>query len=684
MRIAVILNILDEEYQLSIFDGIKAQAKKKNIELICIQNENSDLSLNPFTSQMPFSFGIDGIILLTSVFSEEQDNKENEKIRKLWGDIPIISVGKQINNIPSVSIKARQSMEQLTRHLIKDHQYKKFLFLSGKVDYKDTNDRLGVFEETVKKFQASGYDLNYVILNGGFTELSANHVISGYIAENLNNPADVIVCANDNMALGVYKFLKTTDAINWSHCAVTGFDDIPQAKMEIPAFTTVRQPLREMGTKAIDLIDTMISGSLIPNQTYIDSSLIIRQSCGCKSEQSDEEIFNRERIIKIQKKYLQSEKLLRRMSHLGQMLNTCTSNDGLIYNLDTNLDFIDIENFMVISFEKPLDSMDDFTPSMKAFNLYERRNGIRITPYGTPLYGTVEEFISSLSKSSKYSLVYKSLFDTSKFMGFLIYDAPLLMHPYICSLSVNLAQTIRRHQADKEKQEYSERLEKEVTERTKELVKANNKRIQVEAEVLKISEMERQRFSTDLHDDICQRLAGIAMLCRVYSSSAERVTQEQMSELTELITDTLQATRQYAHNSFPVELTSLGMKDSIGNLCASVQEQYKLKIEYNWKIKNFEFDKMQALNIFRIIQESLHNITKHARATETKVWLEEKKDTIVISISDNGKGMTKQEKTKQGIGLHSMQYRADQINAKFNIKQNKPDGTIVQIVLPKK
>ncbi len=174
------------------------------------------------------------------------------------------------------------------------------------------------------------------------------------------------------------------------------------------------------------------------------------------------------------------------------------------------------------------------------------------------------------------------------------------------------------------------------------------------------------------------------MLCRVYSSSAERVTQEQMSELTELITDTLQATRQYAHNSFPVQLTSLGMKDSIGNLCASVQEQYKLKIEYNWKIKNFEFDKMQALNIFRIIQESLHNITKHARATETKVWLEEKKDTIVISISDNGKGMTKQEKTKQGIGLHSMQYRADQINAKFNIKQNKPDGTIVQIVLPKK
>ena len=57
-------------------------------------------------------------------------------------------------------------------------------------------------------------------------------------------------------------------------------------------------------------------------------------------------------------------------------------------------------------------------------------------------------------------------------------------------------------------------MEEEISKRTKELIEANNRRIQVEAEVLKITEIERQRFSTDLHDDICQRLAGISMLCK--------------------------------------------------------------------------------------------------------------------------------------------------------------------------
>ena len=214
----------------------------------------------------------------------------------------------------------------------------------------------------------------------------------------------------------------------------------------------------------------------------------------------------------------------------------------------------------------------------------------------------------------------------------------------------------------------------------KELVEANNKRMAVEAEVLKISEIERQRFSNDLHDDICQRLAGISMLCRVYTNQEDPIKKEQMEELTQLIGETLQCTRQYAHNSYPVELESLGMNHSLSNLCNSFAAQSGIKCEYFWDVPDdCEMDKLKKLNIFRIIQEALHNIMKHAKAQVVKVDVVYKNKKIDVSVSDNGCGFDMSKLQKSGLGLNSMQYRANQIGADFDITPNKPTGTCIHI-----
>ena len=105
--------------------------------------------------------------------------------------------------------------------------------------------------------------------------------------------------------------------------------------------------------------------------------------------------------------------------------------------------------------------------------------------------------------------------------------------------------------------------------------------------------------------------------------------------------------------------------------------------------KGFHFDKIQKLNIFRIIQEALHNVMKHSKAQNVKVTVKPEAKRTVIKIVDDGVGFSNSSSegsggTGKGLGLNSMQYRANQIGAVFEIKANKTKGTCVQLSLSNK
>ena len=118
-------------------------------------------------------------------------------------------------------------------------------------------------------------------------------------------------------------------------------------------------------------------------------------------------------------------------------------------------------------------------------------------------------------------------------------------------------------------------------------------------------------------------------------------------------------------------------------MCASFEKQSGISCRYEWDVScKLSLDKTEKLNIFRIIQEALHNVIKHAKASLVKVSIKNIKKTLVVKISDNGCGLKKiKNDFDNGLGLNSMQYRANQIDATFKIKQNKPSGTTVEIKL---
>ena len=133
MRIALYVRNLDEQYQISVYRGIRTQAAKMGIDLICIQNETIEQATlynkNLFPSMRFLS--VDGVLLLSSVIVLDIEFDLPEKIIKLFNNLPCVSIGKRLNTFPSLLIRNRYSMESILNHLVLDHGYRKFLFMGG-------------------------------------------------------------------------------------------------------------------------------------------------------------------------------------------------------------------------------------------------------------------------------------------------------------------------------------------------------------------------------------------------------------------------------------------------------------------------------------------------------------------------------------------------------------------------
>ena len=686
MRIGLVLNILDEEYQISVFSGIKKKILENGMELVCVQQENSNFTTGTFLEHFPKSrlFNLDGIILLTSVVDDNVQLMNEKDVRKVLGKIPIVSIGQKIQKIPSVLVTTNDSLNHLVDHLVIEHGYKNFFYISGSQNHQDAIIREKKFISIINEYKEKIPELNYVVKKGLFTENSAINIMKEYYESPDFKEPDCIVCANDNMAIGVYKFFKIHKGDKKvKKCAVTGFDNIPQSQFVVPPLTTISQPLEELGEKSMELMLCLLRGEKVEEVSYLPSNFIIRSSCGC--DKVPNRLYKDALYERMQTNYVRIEQQLKMVSHIGHALNYVDSIEGLKAVLNINLEQLEIKNFCVLEFENF--KMNSNSLETQLVNpVYVRRNDVYFYEFNSNQNLTLGEFYDkylNYDENHPSVMVIKFLYIGIDIIGCVLYESETNMLPHVCSISISIAQTLNRIAAYEERKKHAEYLEKEVEKRTRELIEANNKRMEVEAEVLKISEIERQRFSNDLHDDICQRLAGISMLCKSYAKQNEVVKKEEMEELADLISDTLQTTRQYAHNSYPVELESLGMNQSVSNLCASFEKQSGITCEYNWDVScKLSLDKTEKLNIFRIIQEALHNVVKHAKATLVKVSIKNTKNLLVVRITDNGCGLKKiKNDFDNGLGLNSMQYRANQIDATFKIKQNRPSGTTVEIKL---
>lgn len=708
MKIALYVNSLDDEYQLSLFRSIQKRTRDKEIELLCLQQEH----INPPSKKDVFFpsrklLNVDGILLLTSSMLEVVTDEVSTYLAEQFKGIPTVSIGSSIPNIHSIIIRGKSSMEQLMDHLINHHNYRHYLFLSGPKDHQDNIVRLAVFKKALDNAKQKIPDISYDIIYGYYNENKATYAMNQFFENNRDNPPDVVVAANDEMALGALKVLRTRTDYNWQHTAVTGFDDTDRAQMSQPPLTTVSQPYDKAATQAVEALYTLIKQQEADMLIKVDSTLQIRNSCGCSGPADetaepdpDKELIKAKTTLNtIQTQTVKATRYMRNASILTQTLNTADSLLDCGQAIYEFLDNLDIKDFYMVLFNEPTSELPE-----KGSIVYKKTSGTdgcEQDLIAHPEEVDLRDFFSNILTAGDDGAVTRCiryLRAGQDMYGLIIYDADDLAHPHICNISAFLASTLQRFRLTELEKARADWLEQEVDKRTSDLLKTHQlleaesqRRIQVEAEVLKISELERMRFSMDLHDDICQRLAGLSMKCRGIAGSGGG--KQKIEELSEQIDETLSRTRQYAHDSYPVELNTLGLNQAMDNLCHLYQKQTDYKLIYTWTAPDpVEISQNAQIALFRILQEALHNIVKHAKATKVTVSISQKgwqgDEKLFVRIEDNGQGLGASRKSKRkessGLGLRSMQYRADQIGAQFSITSPEKGGTCIELVLPLK
>lgn len=233
-----------------------------------------------------------------------------------------------------------------------------------------------------------------------------------------------------------------------------------------------------------------------------------------------------------------------------------------------------------------------------------------------------------------------------------------------------------RHQLAKQQDELQQQRIREL-EKDKQLVAVDS--------MLKGQEDERSRLAKDLHDGLGGLLSGVKFSLRNMKDNLI-MTPDNMTVFErslDMIDTSIKELRRVAHNMMPEMLTKFGLDEALKEYCTTINATNLLSVKYQSLGMDIRIEKSAEIIIYRIIQELLNNIMKHASATEAMVQLIREEGRFSIMVEDNGKGFdTGLLKDNKGAGLTSIQSRIDYLKGRIDIHSVEGKGTLVNIEIP--
>lgn len=218
--------------------------------------------------------------------------------------------------------------------------------------------------------------------------------------------------------------------------------------------------------------------------------------------------------------------------------------------------------------------------------------------------------------------------------------------------------------------------------RFRKLEKERQRQQRFSEQLIDQQESERYRIASELHDGIGQQILVIknrAQMASLYIQSPDDL-KEQLDEIIQNATQSISDVRNISHNLRPVHLEKFGLTEAIEHMCDELASTSS--VEWTCHIENIDdvFPEEREINFYRVIQEAVNNILRHAEATEAMVLIALEERELKAIVKDDGKGFNPNRiKNSNGLGFVGMRERIESLGGTLNVKSTPGNGTNIYI-----
>ena len=208
---------------------------------------------------------------------------------------------------------------------------------------------------------------------------------------------------------------------------------------------------------------------------------------------------------------------------------------------------------------------------------------------------------------------------------------------------------------------------------------------QLAAGLTSAREKERKRLAYELHDDVLQRMAALMLELHALQESlpeGERGVAERLAALEDRLKALARDIRRTAHQLHPAVLGHLGLAPALKALCEDVMRQSGIEARITVREPPLQVSGDLALGLYRVAQEALENVVTHSGAREVRVSMGPRNGSLLLSISDGGRGFDLEEAKQRGLGLIAMEERVREMGGTFTVKTAPGEGTRIEVAIP--
>jgi signal transduction histidine kinase len=201
-----------------------------------------------------------------------------------------------------------------------------------------------------------------------------------------------------------------------------------------------------------------------------------------------------------------------------------------------------------------------------------------------------------------------------------------------------------------------------------------------------VREAERARIARELHDELAQGLTALKMDVSWLSGRLppdDDRARSRVERMKGLVDSTVTSVRRLAHDLRPAMLDDLGLVPAIEHLLHEFSERTGVVVELDADANALEFREPLTTSVYRMVQEALTNVARHARATEVRVAIRAEGDELTVTASDNGIGVSDAKlQSGKSLGILGIKERAHTLGGRAEIHSPVDGGTVVEIRIP--